>query len=244
MSDRIKMFIGTSSNGEDNPIEAVYEYTLRKNCSKEIDIVWMRQTNDTNSFWHGFDTSNWPTPFSGYRWAIAEYCNFEGRAIYTDCDMINFRDMNELWEFDMKGKPFAARKGNRFGGHEFCVTLIDCDKVKNLQPVSVKRQKTLDTYHQRCIRSYSGNDDVVAELDSRWNCLDGEDRKIEDIWQLHWTKMASQPWKPSWFTGIPEEHQRKDLVELFYDLKEEAILAGYLGQPKEDPPVKYNIIGR
>lgn len=244
MSDRIKMFIGTSSNGEDNPIEAVYEYTLRKNCSKEIDIVWMRQTNNEDSFWYGFNTVNWPTPFSGYRWAIAEYCGFKGRAIYTDCDMINFRDINELWEFDMKGKPLAARKGSRFGGHEFCVTVIDCEKFKELDPVSVSRQRNLDTYHQRCIRSYSGNESIVEELDPRWNCLDGEGREIEDIWQLHWTKMATQPWKPSWFTGENEEHNREDLISLFYSLKYEANQAGYNGQLPEVPKIKYEIIGR
>ena len=117
MSDVIRMFIGTSSCGEDNPIEAIYEYSLRKNCSQELDIVWMKQTNDPTSYWHGFTSHNWPTPFSGYRWAIAEYCNFEGRALYTDCDMINFKDIAELWNTDMQGKPLAARKGTRFGGH-------------------------------------------------------------------------------------------------------------------------------
>ena len=50
MSDVIRMFIGTSSNGEDNPIEAIYEYSLRKNCSQELDIVWMKQTRDPTSF--------------------------------------------------------------------------------------------------------------------------------------------------------------------------------------------------
>ena len=53
MSDAIKLFIGTSSNGEDNEIEAAYEYSLRKNTDRELDIVWMQQTADENSYWHG-----------------------------------------------------------------------------------------------------------------------------------------------------------------------------------------------
>ena len=244
MSDKIRMFIGSSSNGEDSPIEAVYEYSLRKNSSQDIDIVWMKQTNDPTSFWHGFRAYNWPTPFSGYRWVIAEYCNFEGRAIYTDCDMINFKDIAELWNTDMQGKPIAARKGTRFGGHEFCVMLIDCAEFKKYADVPVQRQKTLDTYHQRCIAHFSGNDKLVHELDPRWNCLDGENYKIEDLWHLHYTNMSSQPWRPGWYNGEPTEHPRSDLVELFEDMLIEANDAGYDGQPAEYPPFQYQIIGR
>jgi len=244
MSEKIRMFIGTSSNGEDNPTEAVYEYSLRKNCSREIDIVWMRQTNDPSSYWYGWNTVNWPTPFSGYRWGIAEYCNFEGRALYTDCDMINFKDISELWDIDMEGKPLAARKGSRFGGHEFCVTLIDCAAFKKLDPIPAARQRTLDAYHQRCIRSFSGNDNLVKEIDARWNCLDGENLQIEYIWHLHWTSMPTQPWRPGWFTGVPAEHPRADLVNLFENLLIEANDNGYNGLTAEYPPIEYNIIGR
>lgn len=243
--DRVKLFIGTSSNGEDRDTEAVYEYTLRKNSSLPIDIVWMRQNGDRNSFWSGFDTSQWPTPFSGFRWAIPEYCLFKGRAIYTDVDMINFKDIASLWNTDLEGKPMAARKGSRFGGHEFCVTVFDCAEYKKtIGPMFVNRQRDMAEFHRRCIGMFSGRDEFVTELDPRWNCLDGEGREIEDIWQLHWTSMPTQPWKPKWFTGQPSKHPRKDLVDLFWSTLDMARMAGYRGQSPVVPPVKYDIIGR
>lgn len=243
MNDPIRLFIGTSSNGEDKLIESVYEYTLRKNTKRDLQITWMRQTNNSMSYWHGFKTERWPTPFSGYRWAIPELCKFEGRALYTDVDMINFKDIGDLWDSDLEGKPFAARKGKRFGGHEFCVMVIDCEKASEiLMPVS--RQKMLPEFHVRMINSFSGNDSLVKELDPRWNCLDGEDRKVEDIWQLHWTKMATQPWQPQWFTGEIETHPRPDLVDLLYSLQKEANSKGYFGCTPEPIPVTYDIIGR
>ena len=241
----ISVCIGSSSNGEDAESEAVLEYTLRKNSSVPLDIVWMRQSNDPISYWSGFNTQLWPTPFSGFRWAIPEYFNFKGRAIYMDEDMVNFRDINDLFTIDLNGKPFAARRGTRFGGHEFCVMVIDCEKARNFL-VPVNRQRSLENYHLRCISSFSGNNMLVQDLDPRWNVLDGENLKIEEMYHLHWTKMATQPWRPSWFTGIQEDHPRKDLLEFWEKIKLEAAENGYTKSNyiPNTPPVQYNIIGR
>jgi len=241
----IKLFIGSSSNGEDKTIEAAYLNSLEKNCSEDLDIVFMRQTHNPSSFWSGWATETWPTPFSGFRWGIAEYCGFKGRAIYTDCDMINYRDMKELWEVDMQGKPLAARKGTRFGGHEFCVTVIDCEAFEKYS-IPVSRCKKISETHQRMIRKFSGNDELVQELDPRWNVLDGETYDFEDIWQLHFTNMATQPWKPGWFTGETLSHPRQDVIAAYNTALDEAIANGY--NPDDLVPKqqfgKYNIIGR
>jgi len=118
MSEPIKLFIGTSSNGEDNMIEAAYEYSLKKNTKHELDIVWMQQTADKKNYWHGWNSKRWSTPFSGFRWGIPQYCNFKGRAIYTDCDMINLRDIADLWNLDIPDdKWMLARDGVRLNGN-------------------------------------------------------------------------------------------------------------------------------
>lgn len=250
MVEPTRLFIGSSSNGEDAEIEAAYEYSLRRRTNHKLDIVWMRQTDDPTSFWHGFDTKRWSTPFSGFRWAIPEYCNFAGRAIYTDVDMINNRDIRDLWNTDLKGKPFAARRGTRFNGHEFCVMVIDCALARTGNRLvsgllDVSRQKTLEDYHHRCIANYSGNNLAVEDLDPRWNCLDGEDRVLDEgVWQLHFTKMATQPWKPAWFTGVCEEHPRADVVLWYKQALQEAKDHGYNPQIPDGPKFKYNIIGR
>lgn len=241
----INIYIGSSSNGEDAEIEAVLEYTLRKNSSQPLNITWMRQSNDPSSYWSGFQTARWSTPFSGFRWAIPEYQNFHGRAIYMDVDQINFRDINDLYNMNLDGRPFAARRGSRFGGHEFCVMVIDCEAASKYLIPTV-RQRLIEDYHHRCIAQFSGNEAFVAEMDPRWNCLDGEGLDVKDIYHLHWTKMSTQPWKPVWFTGTAEIHPRQDLVDLFYSLREEASKAGYSASnyyPNTEK-VKYNIIGR
>lgn len=240
----IKMFIGSSSNGEDSQIEAAYEYSLRKNTDEELDIVWMRQTPDEDNFWYHENTEHWSTPFSGYRWFIPEYCNFEGRAIYTDCDMINFRDINDLYSIDMEDRPVAARRGKRFGGHEFCVMVIDNAKMQQ-HSIPVSRQKNIVEYHHRMIHKFSGNEDLVCDIDPKWNCLDGEDYPLEDIWQLHYTNMATQPWKPSWYVGPKNEHPRDDIVQVFWDTFEEATgVEGFVLHEPGRVIQDYGIIGQ
>lgn len=239
----IRMFIGTSSNGEDAEAEMVYEYSIRKNTSEDVNITWMRQTHDVESVWGGWNTHRWSTPFSGYRWGIPAACNFEGRAIYTDLDMINFRDIADLWNTDLKNKPIAARRGKRFDGHEFCVMVIDCAMIaSHLIPLS--RMKSIEEHHHRMIHKFSGNDDLVCDLDPRWNCLDGEDRAVNDMWILHYTNMATQPWRPAWYTGKHETHPRQDMIDLWYSMKSEALNSNYVTNIPNVAFGPYDIIGR
>ena len=97
--------------------------------------------------------------------------------------------------------------------------------------------------HHRFIGKFSCNKHLTGELDPRWNCLDGEDRDIDDIWQLHFTCMSTHPWKPSWFTGDRQDHPRQDIVNKWYELKSKALNNGYQLAPPPTDPIIYNIIG-
>lgn len=241
--DPIRIFIGTSSNNEDVDAEMVLEYSLRTNTSRELDITLMRQTHDEESPWGSWRTDNWSTPFSGFRWAIPEVCNFKGKAIYMDVDQVNLRDIGELYDTDLQGKACGARRGVRFGGHEFCVMLIDCKRMGE-EVVPIERMKPNGDIHHRYIRKFSGNSDLVFDLDPRWNNHDGENLSLDNIWHLHYTNMSTQPWKPNWFTGTPENHPREDLVKFWCDMKDKALTAGYLPKLNNAPFGNYNIIGR
>ena len=242
MSDDIRVFIGSSSMGEDKDIEKVYVNSILENASRDVDIFFMRQTMNKDSFWYNNASSKWSTPFSGYRWYIPEACEFKGRAIYTHCDMINFRDMAELMDMDMEGKAIAARPGTRFGGHEFCVMVFDCAKMAD-HVIPVSRQRNMEDYHHRMISKFSGNGNLVKDLDPRWNSLDGDTGKVfgEEIYQLHFTNMSTQPWTPTWFTGEAQTHPRTDLVDKFLELLEKA---PEMEGVEYEQNVNYGVIGR
>lgn len=241
MKDKVRIFVGASANGEDAVAEMAYEYSLRKNSDREIEIVWMRQSNDPENFWYGFNCKLWGTPFSGFRWAIPEYCDFEGRAIYTDSDMLNNCDIGELFDLPMNGKWMLARKSKRFG-REYCVMLMDCTKFRNINN-SWKQDKH---GHGRLYQWFTKNcDKYVGDLDPAWNSLDGD---IKPFKQLHFTNMLTQPWKPSWFDGVHEPHADKELEQLFWDTVQDARKEGYSiddYDPRTKPgytPVKYKVL--
>lgn len=209
----VKIFVGTSPNKDDEISEKILEYTLRQNCSEPIELVFMRNDNNPDNFFSGFNSEGWATPFTNLRWAIPEYCDFKGRAIYMDVDMINFRDISELFHTDIEDKALACREGWRT-----CIALLDCEKLKNvLPPISVIKKDS--KFNQKnagdlCAQAY--------HIDSRWNCLDGEGLPLEDIWHLHWTNMPTQPWHPAWakrhydkqgIKFVPADHPRIDLVQ-------------------------------
>ena len=211
--EKIRIFIGSSANGEDKLVEAAYEYTLRKNTDRDLEIIWMRQTNDKSSFWSQFNSKLWDTPFSGFRWGIPEYCNFEGRAIYTDVDMLNFHDIGDLYDLPMFEKPALRREGRG------CVMLFDCSKFKNWGFLPKE-----DLFYHQEVYSFFIENDIAGYLSPTWNSIDGD---VPGCKQLHYSRMPTQPWRPSWYRGVTMPHDNPELEKLFWDTLEEARNAGY-----------------
>ena len=60
--DRVKLFVGCCSNGEDAESMAVLEHSVKKNSSLPVDITWMMQTHDETSPYYGWSTETWATP--------------------------------------------------------------------------------------------------------------------------------------------------------------------------------------
>lgn len=237
MTDRVKLFVGCSANGEDAESQAVLEYTVRKNSSLPVDITWMKQTHDEASPFYGWHTTTWATPFSGYRWAVPELCGFEGKAIYCDSDFIWLSDIAKLWTQDFQpGKVVMAKGGSN--SWRYCSCLWDCAAAEQyLMPI--KRMKAIPESHQRLMAFFSQNQQIVQPFTGNWNCIDGEDLTVDKIDALHYSDMSTQfhlkyavprlekdGWY-HWFDGKTRPHWRKDLQQLFDDLLIEAEAAGY-----------------
>lgn len=243
----IRIFVGCAGNDEDLEFQSVLHYSLEKYASEPIDLTWMRLSRDPASFWYsdpqnnkGWCTKSWATPFSALRWGIPAFCNYEGRAIYMDVDMIAKADIVELWnqKFDapMLSKPEAI-----------CVSLYDCAKMKKVLPPL--EQITQFGVYRSVRKKVTSTAGVIQRYSNNWNCLDmrrdggGEYQSIDDpdIKVLHFTQIPTQPHlrhalprlkregREHWYGAKQaiHDHHRKDALALFDGLLAEAQDEGY-----------------
>jgi|TARA_Y100000310_G_scaffold328780_1_gene397471 hypothetical protein len=245
----VVVYIGTSANGEDAEAQMVLEYTIRKNTTMPVEIHWMKQSHDPNDFWYadvkeqkGWQTQQWPTPFSGYRWGIPAACGFKGQSIYMDHDMLVLQDLAELWNEPWEDGKVAMNKG----GWRFCVCKWHNERAEeHLLPI--ERLRSVEDSHQRTFNFFAQNIHLLQTFDRQWNNFDGENDKLEDIKILHYTDMRTQMHgkyvlerlqkslgitkeeaiAAHWFDGEFLAHRRDDVVELFDKLYQESLDDGY-----------------
>ena len=242
--DVIKVFVGCDPNNCDLEQMMVLDYSIHKHTSHPVEIVWMQLSSDPESFWYsnpktgeGWNTSKWATPFSGFRWAIPEYCNFEGRAIYMDADMVVLCDLMQLWEHPIEGDAIVAAK-SKAEMTRLCTCVWDCAKAKSdITPVA-ELKKDADG-HQKMMDKLKQNPQLINPYQDSYNCVDGEDMPIKDIKILHYSDMGTQfshkyalsrvqaEGYQHWFDGDIMTHPREDLIQLFDRYYQEALDAGY-----------------
>lgn len=244
----IRIFVGVSANNEDLESQAVLDYTLHKHTTRTLEIEWMMQSRAKASFWYGWNTATWATPFSGFRWGVPARCEFKGKAIYLDSDMIVMDDIAKLWDKPIKDHHLVIAKGTN---KRFCTTLFDCAKVKPIMfPISQLR--SVQGIHRQQRERFSKPGVVQPfPLKENWNCIDGEaytDIATDVIKIHHYSAIDCQPQlkyalprlaekgQAHWFKGSIKPHWRQDLVTLFDMTLQEAIAAGYKPENYEHEP--------
>ncbi len=186
LNEKIRIFVGTSEY-EDKWIEKVLAYTLVSNTDRDIEITWMRP-----SMFPDWNKTGWGTPFTCFRYAIPELCDFKGRAIYMDADQMNFRDIGCLWDTDLGDCAFGMcwdtlnmnaqmHEGTKYerGWFSDSVMLIDCEKAKDwVAPISEIAEcdwvyKNVFSKEINAPYREKVEDIIIKRLDSRWNSFDG-----------------------------------------------------------------------
>lgn len=248
----IRIFIGSSL--KNSVEEAVMRYTLQKYTRAPLDITVIDgitgscknlKTGEVKALPEGVpDRIPEATAFSYARWAIPEWCNYQGRALYFDSDQLAISDVSELWNYDLAGRTLAAVKIKEVKCHHYyvkhflepliespetlfltSVMVIDCEKAPwNLRQL-------LDLIDQKAFtptslmnlgeqfRQYFNCE--VTLLPKEWNHLNliQGDSKL-----VHFTDLTDQPWRF-------DHNDISDLWERFYL---EAIDAGFVPQSTLD----------
>ena len=218
MSDAIRIFVGTSEY-EDKWIEKILAWTLHQNTDRKLEITFMRP-----SMFPDWNTDGWGTPFTCFRYAIPELCNFEGRAIYMDVDQMNFRDIGMLYDTALEGCAFGMcwdelNKNPKMyedtplerGWFADSVIVMDCERAKKyIAPIEEIAATTWG--YKNVFSKEIGSPDreavedtIIKRIDSRWNSFDGfvTDGPAEDR-----SKQASYALEDIWhlhFTSLSSQ---------------------------------------
>lgn len=196
MTQPIRIFIGTDPS-QLGAAEVLKQSILEK-TSSPVEIQTMEKLNIPQP---KDVRQSQRTGFSFARWAIPELCNFQGRAIYIDADMMVFTDIRELWDMPMNGATIAIvdgrdtsycsdkAKGNK---NETSVMLLDCSKVKWTLTSLVQgldgQYQYKDMMTDLC---FLKEEEINRSIPRRWNSMDYWD---ETSSLLHYTNVPTQPW--------------------------------------------------
>ncbi len=240
----INVFVGCAPNGEDIESQAVLEYTLRKHCTEDVQITWMKLSRDSTSPFYsdgnrGWQTQRWSTPFSGFRWLVPELCGFTGRVVYLDSDMIVMADLAELVAQPLIDDHIILAKGGQ-DAWRFCVSVWDCAGAEAHMLPGRDLMRNPDSHQAMTAKFRNGK--LVQRFAGNWNCIDGEnytDLSDPAVKIVHYSAEDTQPHlryalprlartgKRHWFGGRPRQHWRRDIVRLFDVMLVEAETAGY-----------------
>lgn len=183
----IPIFIGASDHECDKIQEKILVYTLQKHSTAKLNITFLRASNFPK-----VSALGWGTPFTGLRYVIPKLMGYEGRAIYMDMDMINFRDIQDFYHINLLGKPFGMiwdskqSVGDRRARGSYCdsMMLMDCEQASNFFNWDevhnwYDSQAGFKWEFMKRLRKWEDADNpidnkAVTKIDSRWNCFDGQ----------------------------------------------------------------------
>jgi len=154
----------------------------------ELKGIYTRPRNELQS-----------TDFSFSRFLTPWLCDYQGWAIFMDCDMIALDDIASLWR--LADERFAVQVVNhhhvpkertKFLGatqtryekkNWSSVMLMNCARCRALTPDYVNGATGLELHQFKWL----GSDDLIGELPARWNHLVGYDAPRPDAAIVHFT---------------------------------------------------------
>ncbi len=196
MTEEIRIFIGTDIS--QMGAAEVLKQSIMETASVPVRVETMErlhipQPKDVRQ--------SQRTGFSFSRWAIPELCDYKGRALYIDADMMVFTDIKELWDWPLGSATIAIvdgrdtsycadwAKGNK---NETSVMVLDCEKAKwSLASLIDGLDGQYDYKAMMSDLCFLREEDILRTIPRRWNAMDYWD---ESVSLLHFTNVPTQPW--------------------------------------------------
>ena len=195
----INVFIGYDKN--EKVAFNVLSYSILKHSTRPVAITPIYLPNIKDSFIRersGIES----TDFSFSRFIVPHLMNYQGWALFLDCDQLMLGDVAELWRLrdekyavQVAKHDYQPQEEKKFMGavqtkyvkkNWSSVMLMNCDKCKSLTPDYVNSATGLQLHQFKWLE----NDDLIGEIPLEWNWLVDEPgyEEKENVKNLHYTK--------------------------------------------------------
>ena len=187
----IRVFVGTDRT--QMLAARVLEYSIRKHASMSVDFVPMCDLPVPMPK----DAQNRPrTGFSFSRFLIPSLCDYRGRAIYVDADMLVLNDIAKLWDMPMdEADILCAEQPSEKGRiRQYSVMLLNCSNLRWKIDEIVQGLDDGSYSYPRLMYDFCvvGSEKIASALPYEWNSLEYYEPGKTCL--IHYTDMPTQPW--------------------------------------------------
>lgn len=196
ISDPIRIFIGFDQ------VEAVAYHTLCQSIidhtTNPVSITPVKVSHLLKCFLRERDAKQ-SNEFSFSRFLVPWMCNYEGWAIFMDCDMLLRDDISKLWNkrdytkaIQVVKHDYTPKNDTKYLGntqHKYekknwsSVMLFNNAKCDALTPKYVNTASGLELHQFKWL----SDDNLIGELDKEWNHLVGEYEYNPEAKIVHFT---------------------------------------------------------
>jgi len=219
----INVFIGYDS--KEKAAFNVLNYSILKNSTKPVSLTPVYLENIKDDFVRERNNLS-STEFSVSRFIVPHLMNYQGWALFMDCDMLMTADINELWrlrddryavqvckhDYEPKhNKKFLGQVQTTYAKKNWSsFMLLNCKKCQTLTPDYVNKASGLELHQFKWLES----DDLIGELPLEWNWLSDEYEHKDAVKCVHYTDGGP------WF----EEYRHCDYGDVWFDYYREISL--------------------
>ena len=221
----INIFIGYDS--KEKVAYNVLSHSIIQNSTKPVAITPIALNNLKDDFVRERNALS-STEFSFSRFMIPHLMNYQGWALFMDCDMLMFEDVSKLWRMRDDSKAiqvckhdYTPKTDTKFLGQVqtkypkknwSSFMLMNCKKCTTLTPDYVNKASGLELHQFKWLES----EELIGEIPLEWNWLVGEYDYKENVSNVHYTEGGP------WF----EEYKDVDYSQDWFQNYKECMLIG------------------
>tara|TARA_Y100000385_G_scaffold275798_1_gene320658 strand:- start:2419 stop:3093 length:675 start_codon:yes stop_codon:yes gene_type:complete len=193
----INIFIGYDS--KEKVAFNVLSYSILKNSSKPVAITPIYLDNIKDDFVRERNNLS-STEFSFSRFIIPHLMNYQGWALFMDCDMLMIDDIAKLWRLrddkyavQVCKHDYVPKSQTKFLNQVqtvypkknwSSVMLMNCHKCHTLTPDYVNKASGLELHQFKWLES----EKLIGDIPLEWNWLADEYEPKEEVHNIHYTE--------------------------------------------------------